>query len=107
MIDIIYNFDKLDVKIKGHGGDKYGEDIYCAGVSALTMALACALTDAARQGLIRTKGLTIKMEDGDSHLRAKPTLEGEPIVRTIFTTIFNGYDALSVSFPEKISFKPL
>lgn len=107
MIKIIYDFDKLDVKITGHGGDKFGEDIYCAGVSALTIALACKLTDAAQQGMIKTNGLTIKMDEGYTHIKAKPVKEADFIVRTIFTTIFNGYDALSTSYPDRVSFKPL
>lgn len=104
MINIEYDFPNYEVTIDGHAGSKpKGEDIYCAGISSLTMALCCALKNADQQGMI--DGLKLELEEGHSHIVAKPTKDCEPIVQTIFTTIFNGFDAMSVSFPEYVSFE--
>lgn len=106
MINIEYDFGKsIKLHIKGHANAApYGEDIYCAGVSALTVALSCALKDAKSQGFLDV--LKIDLKGGDTHIRAVPKKGHEALVATIFTTIFNGYDAMSMEYPEYVSFKP-
>ena len=107
MIKISYNQKKRELKVKGHSNDApYGEDLICAGISTLTVALACALKDAKRQGFIE-EDMIMDFESGDTHIKVKPTEGNEPIVDTIFTTILNGYDAMSISFPRNVSFTPL
>ena len=106
MIKIKHSFsNSLEVDIEGHSGAApMGEDLYCAGISVLTVALACALKDAKSQGYIEE--LSLDVREGDTHIKAIPKVGFEPIVQTIFTTIFNGYDAMSISFPDYVSFQP-
>ena len=106
MIKITYNLKKHEVKIKGHANSApMGEDLICAGISTLTVALSRALKEAKSQGLIDE--LTLDLDDGDTHVKAKPKEEAVPTVNTIFTTILNGYDAMSISFPQYVSFTPI
>lgn len=105
MTTIEFDFKKtIKVSIKGHtDAAPEGEDLVCAGISALTVALACALQDAKSQGMIDM--LAIDIKSGNTFIKAKPKAEYAPIVKVIFTTIFNGYDALSTSFPDYVSFR--
>lgn len=106
MIRITYNCKNYEVKVKGHANcAPKGEDPICAGISTLTMTLSCALKQAKEQGIITD--LDVEMTDGKTHIKAVPKEGYEENVRTIFTTIFNGYDAFSLDFPEYVSFKSM
>lgn len=105
MIEITYDFKNLDIEVKGHANSApNGEDLICATVSGLTVTLACALKDAKRQGMV--KDLTLDLNEGDAHIKAVPEKGHERDVMIMFSTILNGYDALSISFGDYVSFKP-
>ena len=105
MIDITYDFKNFDLTVKGHANSApMGEDLICATVSGLTVALSCTLKDAKSQGMI--DDLTLDFNEGDAHIKAVPTKGHERDVMIMFSTIFNGYDALSISFKDYVSFKP-
>ena len=53
MIDITYDFKNFDLTVKGHANSApMGEDLICATVSGLTVALSCTFKDAKSQGMI-------------------------------------------------------
>lgn len=106
MIKITYNHKKMELKVKGHANAApAGDDLVCAGVSTLTVALACALKDAGNQGFI--EDMILDVDAGDAHIKVKPKEGAEELLRVIFTTILNGYDALGISYPQYVSFTPL
>ena len=105
MIEITYDFKGTELFVKGHANSApMGEDLVCATVSGLTVALACTLKDAKRQEML--DDLTIDLEDGNAHIKAVPKKGFERDVMIMFSTVFNGYDALSISFKDYVSFKP-
>jgi len=105
MIEITYDFKNLDITVKGHANSApMGEDLICGSVSTLAVTLGESLKDAKRQDMI--EDLTLEFNEGDAHIKAVPKNGYERDVMIMFSTILNGFDALSHAFGEFVSFKP-
>ena len=110
MINITYempvNNEVYKLTVTGHANttDEPGKfDLVCAAVSTLVFTLAQCVTDASDLGWLR-KNPTLKLEDGDACIKAKPMPEKEPIIGAMFTTIVRGLEMLTVNYPDNITY---
>ncbi len=92
---------KCELKISGHAESApKGEDLVCAGVSTLFLTLCKALEEN-KQFLVKSD---ISKEAGNSHLTVEVKPRFERTVALIFYTILEGFELLSVLYPENITF---
>ena len=104
MTEITYNIDDMYLHCKGHaGGGPAGQDIICAGISALTMALLNQLNEEEEKGTIRSRWT---MEPGEMILKAEVK---EPKhrrdIKNYYTVIIMGLRALAENYPENIKIR--
>ena len=103
MINIKYNPKTMRITIKGHAGTApAGQDIVCAGVSAVFYNLANVLKyypdDAWK------KPIEFKDESGNAALKVYPKAELEANVRHEYAYCFIGFQMLAEAYPERIQF---
>ncbi|MCH5199208.1 MAG: ribosomal-processing cysteine protease Prp [Oscillospiraceae bacterium] len=85
-------FRKRTIEIKGHtGAGKIGEDLVCAGVSALLITLIAAL---------ETNDIKFSSQVKDGYGRVSSL---SPDAKAAFNTVMCGYNALSLLYPEHIT----
>lgn len=92
-IQVVYvdgNFSSLS--IHGHGGEEYGKDIYCAGVSSCLYGALNALNYA--------ENYTYELESGYGVVKAKvkSVLHDEIVLETLITQL----STIANSYPEKV-----
>ena len=91
--------EELTLEVTGHAGfAPAGEDLVCAGVTALVYALAQTVEQwaAAPQ---------ISLQPGSALIRAKGEQETLPRLLAAFQTVINGLKLLADQFPEHVSCK--
>ena len=99
MTKIFYYPDEHRMEIKGHAGaGKAGNDIVCAGVSALTFALMNAATDDPEL----MTNVYISNDAAEIRVQCYPDEEHEPLCREMFKTILAGFEALADSYPDHV-----
>lgn len=76
-----------------------GEDLVCAGASALCLAMTQVLEEN-RGGLADEP--TLKINEGDCELKWKPTPEAEAALRNCLYTVVTGLKVLQHNNPEAI-----
>lgn len=84
-------FSSLD--IQGHGGEEYGKDIYCAGVSSCLYGALNALSHA--------ENYSYSLESGYGMVKAKvkSDLHDEIVLETLITQL----STIANSYPEKVN----
>ena len=101
MTEIRYSMKDFFLECKGHaGGGPEGQDIICAGISSLSMALLNQLIEEEEQEHIRLQWL---IEPG--YLKIKATALNKKYSMTIkdyFRVIIIGMKALKENYPENI-----
>jgi uncharacterized protein YsxB (DUF464 family) len=82
---------------EGHSTLNPGNDIVCAGVSALSYALLGTLMN------IKDLKVDKEIKDGNMHIYVKSDTKAvHSIANTVFTTIFIGLKQLQVTYPENV-----
>ena len=82
---------------EGHAGLNPGNDIVCAGVSALSYALLGTLMN------IKDLKVDKEIKDGNMHIYVKSDSKAVySIANTVFTTVFIGLKQLQVTYPENV-----
>lgn len=104
MTEITYSIDDMYLHCKGHaGGGPAGQDIICAGISALTMALLNQLNEEEEKGTIRSRWT---MEPGEMILKAEAK---EPrhkkTIRDYYRVVIMGLRAMAENYPEHIDIR--
>lgn len=101
MTEITYSIKDMYLHCKGHaGGGPAGQDIVCAGVSALSMALLNQLNEEEEKGTIRSRW---KMEPGGIILRAEMKEQRQTqTIKAYYRVIIMGLRALAENYPENI-----
>jgi uncharacterized protein YsxB (DUF464 family) len=101
LIKIIIEREKKDIKrvvVSGHGGEKRGEDIICAGVSAVAQT--------ALSGLLHYGKDHVRWKSRDGFLEISIAGFDEPQRRTIFsailTTMMLGLKGIEREHPKKV-----
>ena len=93
MIEIEYRPEQFSVTVKGHAGaGEPGQDIVCAGVSALMFAMT-------RRGERRFRAQTGE-ESGYAFVRCYPRPEDEALCHEMLCTGLTGLRAIAASYPE-------
>ena len=106
MIDVTYKMPERNgtyiLTVTGHAEYDEGFDAVCASMSTLIYTLAQNIKDASDFGWLR-KNPTLKMEDGDARIKAKPDANHETIVAMMFTVIVRGIELVAANYPENIT----
>ena len=89
-----------DIKLEGHANYQPGTDIVCAGVSALTFALAQKAVDMEGEG----KGAVAekKLEPGNARITFLPNKEMNEEWNIALGTIVEGYNLIAAIYPENV-----
>lgn len=92
-ITVEYCNDTLEkMVVKGHGGLKYGSDIYCAGVSCCLIGALNALNNA--------ENYSIKLESGYSEIISlNPSTEHDKIV---IETLIVQLNTIAKEYPQRV-----
>lgn len=102
MTTIHMNWADLTLKAEGHAGQaEKGQDIVCAGISALTQALALRLVEDEKRGRLKLD-LTIDSESGSLRARAEPRSGREEQTRAYYKVIMAGLKAIERQYPEYV-----
>ena len=102
MTKISMNWEDLTLRISGHaGGGEKGNDIICAGISALTFALVNALEDASARGRTRLNWKEDR-EKAEIRITAVPFSGYITEIRAYYRVIIMGMKAMAEEYPDNI-----
>ena len=89
-----------DIKLEGHADYNQGNDIVCAGISALTYTLAQKANDmeAEEKGHVARMGLI----PGTARITFVPTNKAEEEWKIALSTILEGYNLIAASYPDNL-----
>lgn len=90
MIEIRYAEQPHELKITGHADYNSGQDIVCAGVSAITYALLQYLEDRGIQTDAGRKGASVICSEDNKE------------VRTAFEMALTGYQMIAEEYPDNV-----
>lgn len=103
MIEIIYYRRYARVTVKGHAGTApKGEDLVCAGVSAIAYTLAANAENLVQTG--KAKKPVIRMDEGDAEISVQAVAGAKMTVEVIFRAICSGFELMAKRYPESVSF---
>jgi len=92
--------------IIGHAGfSNHGNDIVCAGISALTYALLQTLCGAEERGELCLFDYAVKDGAAVIHVRAKAHARGK--LETALETAAAGYQMIAGGYPEHVCFEEM
>lgn len=104
MTEIIYERELHRVAIKGHTAyQTLGQDIVCAGVSALAFTLADRVS--AMSAAEQIEDATVFLEPGKTLISCKAYEGTESVITLVFDTICAGFEILAANAPEYVSYK--
>lgn len=99
MTTVKYFPDQFRMEIKGHADfAPAGEDIVCAGVSTLTYALISAVDE--KPELL--SHFYFNNLEAEIRVQCNPSEDMEDTCKTIFDTVFHGYQNLEESYPDHV-----
>lgn len=102
MIEISVNMKEYCVEVKGHANSApKGEDIICAGISALFYTLYEVLYQ--NKEMLEKKSLKSIMVDGEGTIYCKPKKEYEGNVQMMYLTVLTGLELMAKNYPEYIN----
>lgn len=105
MIEITYDRSNNRVRILGHAGaGEKGEDVVCAGVSALAQTLAANVRHWQACGKLR-KDADISLSDGEGLISWEPKHGYEAATRQVAVAICAGFELIAVELPQYVSFR--
>ena len=89
------------LRLRGHAGSgEPGQDLICAGASALVLALREELLHLEDEGALRFR--TLRLEPGDAEICCDPAPGEEETVRVAFDTVVRGLRLLERLFGEHV-----
>ena len=105
MIEITYDRSNNRVRILGHAGaGEKGEDVVCAGVSALAQTLAANVRHWQASGKLK-KEADISLSDGEGLISWEPKHGYEAATRQVAVSICAGFELIAVELPQYVSFR--
>ena len=103
MIRATMYWNRLRLEAAGHAGyAEKGQDIVCAGASALTNALANALEEAEERGRC---SMEAKNRDGYAMITADPTMGNRQEIKAYFKMAVTGMKKLQEQYPKNIEIR--
>lgn len=104
MITITYDRANNSVCIRGHAGaGPKGEDVVCAGVSALAQTLAANVRHWGATGRLVEEPKTF-LQEGFGEIQCNPKPKYEKSVRQVMVAICAGFEIVANAAPEYVSF---
>lgn len=104
MVHITYWRDGFRLTAKGHAGaGAPGQDVVCAGVSALALTLGANVADLCLQENACQPALCF--QPGNACIACVPKKGMEPVVMLIFDTVCQGFALLQTLYPEHVKFE--
>ena len=105
MTKIWMNWDTLTLKADGHaGGGPAGQNIICAGISAITQALLNYLLNEKEKGFVETEW-RINPKSGSLRIRAKPFAGHTTATKACYRMAMIGLKAIEENYPGNIEIK--
>ena len=105
MIEITYDRSNNRVRILGHAGaGEKGEDVVCAGVSAIAQTLAANVRHWQASGKLK-KEADISLSDGEGLISWEPKHGYEAATRQAAVAICAGFELIAVELPQYVSFR--
>ena len=103
MIEVTYHMPEpggtYSLTVTGHAEyEDDGFDAVCASISTLIYTLAQNRKDADGLGYLR-RHPTLKLEDGDARVKARPLLEKEALIAMMFTVVVRGVELIAKNYP--------
>ena len=104
MTEVYYNAEDFYLHSKGHaGGGPAGQDVICAGVSALTMALLNVLMEESKK---EHAELEYKVLDGELMMKARPySAHYAREMSAYFKVTITGLKAIADNYPGNVEVK--
>lgn len=103
MTFIYMNWEDMTLAATGHAGaGKKGEDIVCAGISALLCALVNTLEDAKKRGRIRMELKLDEENGGDMRIHVEPTIGFAGVINDYFRIIMIGLKGIADQYPGNV-----
>lgn len=104
MLNIIYNKRHNHVTIEGHAGyAPKGQDIICAGVSAIAMTLGENVRWMDEKGYLQS--MHVDLSDGVGTISCTPKSRYTDSIRLVFDSICAGFEIISRDAPEYVHFE--
>ena len=104
MVEVAYDRKRLCVTVKGHAGTApEGQDLVCAGVSALVNALAVNVMDFGERGMISQA--VLRLNKGDAEVSCVPVHGNKKAVKQVFDAFCIGLEALGERFEKNIAYR--
>lgn len=101
MIKINVDMSDYTVEVKGHANSApKGEDIICAGISALFYTLYEVLDQ--NREMLEKNSLKSIQDEGNGTIFCKPKKEYEGNVQMMYMTILTGLNLMAENYPEYI-----
>lgn len=106
MVEITYDRKKHALTAKGHAhsGEK-GQDLVCAGVSALVLTLAENVASLVTQGNARRQ--VLRLNEGDAEISCESAERMAAVVTLIYDTVCSGFALLQTLHPENVQYRVL
>lgn len=103
MVKVIYDRECCRVTVRGHAGSgKKGQDLVCAGVSALVLTLATNVSELAAADQVRRP--VVSLRQGNTCIGCVALGKMKPVVTLIFDTVCTGFATLQQLYPKNIAY---
>lgn len=104
MVTVTYCRNDFRLTVTGHAGaGKPGEDVVCAGVSALVLTLGANVAELCLQENARNP--VLRTQPGDACIACTPQKGMEQVLMLMFDTVCEGFALLQKLYPENVSFQ--
>lgn len=104
MIEITYHRQFHRVTVTGHAfSAEPGQDLVCAGVSALVHTLAQNVVALVSQGSVGKH--TVIVQEGQAEIACEPVRRFKAVVSLIYNTVCTGFALMQQQYPEFVSYR--
>lgn len=105
MIEITYDRARNHVRILGHAGyEEKGQDVVCAGVSAIAQTLAANVRYWQASGKVGEDAI-VSLSAGVGDIAWKPKRGFEGSTRQIAVAICAGFELIAAELPQYVTFR--
>lgn len=104
MIQAVYDKEKYSLTMDGHAGaGPIGYDLVCSSASILAYTLGANVSQ--MEALGQAEVIHLELQSGHAEIVCKPGEKSAAIVGLVFDAICVGFEMLSRTYPQHISYK--
>lgn len=101
MIDVHFDRSAYRLRVQGHAcSAPYGQDLVCAGVSALVATLGAVICEYAAAEI--ASDVEVRIAPGDTEISCKPKDGEERSVAAVYHTVVTGLQCMAAEYPEYV-----